>query len=97
MMYLGGPVSLGQIFVRVLGYFRHHHCTNARHSFIHSLVSHHRYIANYGSDSVVKQHLYLAEINAIRRSSVRLDDGRQISGEDMTAFFSRSNIGRGVK
>jgi hypothetical protein len=68
------------------------------HSLIHSLVSHRRYIANYVSDTVVKQHLHLADINASRGSSVRLDNGGQISGEDTTyGLFSTSNIGRGVK
>lgn len=102
MRYLGGPVSFGQVRFRVLGFFRHYHCINARHSFmhslIHSLVSHGRYIANYVSKSVVKQHLYLAEINASRGSSVWLYNGWQISGEYTTyGLFRRSNIGRGVK
>ena len=68
------------------------------HSLIHSLISHRRYIANYVSNSVVKQHFYLAEINANRGSSVRLYNGGHISDEDTTyGLFSRSNIGRGVK
>jgi hypothetical protein len=101
MMYLGGQVSLALVCIWVLKIFPPlslHQCSTFIHAFVDSFTGLSLVLYSWLWGSVVKQHLYVAEINANWGTSVRLDNGGQISGEHTRyGIFSRSNICRGVK